>query len=91
MSPVDTKQFELERVVTLLKSFEWKLVSSDMSGNRVLGKFEKVIEGKPQELMRFELDRITNVLKSAGWSLVSSAFEATKVVGSFEKVIPAAA
>lgn len=91
MSPVDTKQFELERVVTLLKSFEWKLVSSELSGNKVLGKFEKESGGKPQDAMRFDLDRITNVLKSAGWSLVSSQFAPDRVVGSFEKIIQAAA
>jgi len=43
---VDMKQFELDRIVTMLKSFGWSVVSSSFQENKVVVTFEKIIEAK---------------------------------------------
>lgn len=41
--PVDLKQFELDRVVNMLRSFGWAVVSSSFEGNKVKVTFEKTV------------------------------------------------
>lgn len=41
--PMDVKQFELDRVVNMLKSFGWSVVESRFEENKVVVKFEKVV------------------------------------------------
>lgn len=41
--PVDKKQFELDRIVNMLKSFGWSVTSSSFQGNKVVVTFEKTI------------------------------------------------
>jgi hypothetical protein len=43
---VDMKQFELDRIVNMLKSFGWTVVSSNFSDNKVVVTFEKIVEAK---------------------------------------------
>ena len=40
---IDMKQFELDRIVTMLKSFGWSVVSSSFQDNKVSVTFEKVV------------------------------------------------
>jgi len=84
---VDVRQFELDRIVTMLKTFEWGLTHSEMVPDGVQGKFQKVMTVKTPEAMRFEVDRIRGVLTSAGWEVVSTTFEADKVSAVFKKII----
>jgi len=84
---IDIKQFELDRMVTLLKSFDWGLVSSEFVNDRVQAKFQKTMTGKTQAMMNFELERVGNMLRAGGWSMVSSGFGAEAVNAIFEKVI----
>jgi len=41
---IDVKQFELDRIVTMLKSFGWSIVSSSFQDNKVIVTFEKIIK-----------------------------------------------
>jgi len=41
---IDVKQFELDRIVNMLKSFGWTVVSSSFQENKVVVTFEKVIK-----------------------------------------------
>ena len=40
---IDMKQFELDRIVNMLKSFGWSVVSSSFQENKVVVTFEKII------------------------------------------------
>ena len=40
---IDMKQFELDRIVTMLRSFGWSVVSSSFEGNKVVATFEKIV------------------------------------------------
>lgn len=42
--PIDTKQFELDRVVNMLRSFGWNVTSSSFVGDKVIVTFEKVVK-----------------------------------------------
>ena len=41
---INIQQFELERVVNLLKAFGWSLVLSRFEGDKVHVEFEKVVK-----------------------------------------------
>ena len=41
---IDMKQFELDRIVTMLRSFGWSVVSSAFQDNKVVVTFEKIIK-----------------------------------------------
>lgn len=41
---IDFKQFELDRVVNLLKAFGWSVVSSSFQDDKVIVQFEKVVK-----------------------------------------------
>jgi hypothetical protein len=40
---VDVKQLELDRIVTMLKTFGWTVVSTSFEANKVVATFEKII------------------------------------------------
>jgi len=42
--PIDPKQFELDRIVTMMKSFGWDVKSSSFEGDKVIVTFEKVVK-----------------------------------------------
>jgi hypothetical protein len=41
---IDTKQFELDRIVNMLKSFGWSVTSSSFQGDKVIVTFEKTVK-----------------------------------------------
>jgi hypothetical protein len=41
---IDMKQFELDRIVNMLKSFGWSVVSSSFNENKVVVTFEKIVK-----------------------------------------------
>lgn len=41
---IDFKQFELDRVVNLLKAFGWSVTQSKFEGDKVIVEFEKVVK-----------------------------------------------
>lgn len=86
MSP-DVKQFELDRIVNMLKSFTWTVVSSRIEGDKVIAQFQKVMPGAAADIKKFESDRITNMLSSFGWQVVSSEYPGDKVISQYSKVI----
>ena len=45
--PIDRKQFELDRIVTMLRSFGWSVVSSSFQDNKVTVTFEKIVPKQP--------------------------------------------
>lgn len=40
---IDIKQFELDRIVTMLKSFGWAVTMSQFIGEKIVVTFEKVV------------------------------------------------
>jgi len=44
---VDLKQLELDRIVTMLRSFGWSVVSTSFQDNKVVVTFEKVVVIEP--------------------------------------------
>jgi len=41
---VDLKQFELDRIVNMLKAFGWRVVSTSTAGAMVTATFEKEVK-----------------------------------------------
>jgi len=41
--PIDMKQFELDRIVNMLKAFGWVVVSSRFEDNKIHVEFEKTV------------------------------------------------
>lgn len=41
---VDLKQFELDRIVNMLKSFGWQVTSSSFQGEKVIVTLEKTVK-----------------------------------------------
>jgi hypothetical protein len=85
--PVDLKQFELNRIVNMLKSMEWTVVSSGFQGHKVVATFEKTAPGMNVDLKKIEADRITTMLKSFTWDVVGAEYPENKIVLKFEKVV----
>lgn len=40
---IDKKQFELDRIVNMLKSFGWAVVKSEFQGEKILITMEKTV------------------------------------------------
>jgi len=43
MSPIDLKQFELDRIVNMLKAFGWSVVATRFEDQKVIVTFEKIV------------------------------------------------
>lgn len=41
---IDIKQFELDRITNMLRSFGWTVVKSEFAGDRIIVQFEKVVK-----------------------------------------------
>lgn len=41
---VDKKQFELDRIVNMLKSFGWAVVKSEFQGDKIIITMEKTVK-----------------------------------------------
>lgn len=85
--PIDLKQFELNRIVNMLKSMEWTVVSSGFQGDKVAVSFEKTVPGMVADIKKVEADRITNMLKSFSWDAVGAEYPENKIVLKFEKTV----
>lgn len=40
---VDQKQFELDRITNMLRSFGWSVVSTEFQGDKIVVKVEKIV------------------------------------------------
>jgi len=43
---IDIKQFELDRIVNMLKSFGWSVTSSSFQADKIIVSFEKVVKAE---------------------------------------------
>lgn len=41
---IDVKQFELDRIVNMLRSFNWAVVKSEIQGDKIIVTMEKVVK-----------------------------------------------
>jgi len=41
--PIDIKQFELDRVVNMLRAFDWSVVKTEFQGNKIVIQMEKIV------------------------------------------------
>jgi hypothetical protein len=86
MSP-DMKQFELDRITTMLKAFGWQVVGSRFEGDKVHVDFEMIVPKTSTITKEGELSRLQNMLKSFSWVALSSKYDGDKVHAEFEKII----
>jgi len=84
---VDQKQFELDRIQNMVRSFGWSVVSTEMGDNKVSVKIEKVMKDITTNERQFELDRIQNMVRSFGWSVVSTEMGTDKAGVKIEKIV----
>ena len=85
--PIDLKQFELDRIVNLLKSMGWSVTGSGFEDSKVVASFEKTVSGMSGDIKKIEGDRISNMLKSFQWVAVAAEYPADKIILRFEKVV----
>ena len=41
---IDPKQFELDRIVNMMRSFGWSVVKTEFQGDRIIVQMEKVVK-----------------------------------------------
>jgi transketolase N-terminal domain/subunit len=44
--PTAIQQFELERIVNMLKSFGWSVITTKYDGDRIEATFEKIVKAE---------------------------------------------
>ena len=44
MMAIDVKQFELDRMMNMMRSFGWTVVKSEFAGDRIIVQMEKVVK-----------------------------------------------
>jgi len=86
MSP-DMRQFELERVINLLKTFQWTVRTNRFDGDKVVVAFERMAPGATSAVQQQWLAQIQNMLVSLGWQLVSSSFPGDRISAEFTKTV----
>jgi hypothetical protein len=43
---VDIKQFELDRIINMLRSFGWSVVESRFEGDKIIVRMEKIVKAE---------------------------------------------
>lgn len=41
---IDVKQFELDRMINMMRSFGWTIVKSEFAGDRIIVQMEKIVK-----------------------------------------------
>lgn len=86
---MDAKQFELNRIVDLIKNKQYQITSSSIQGEQVLVQAEKTFTPELAANKDLEATWITNFLKSFGWVIKSTDFGDNKLVIRFIKEVHA--
>ncbi len=83
----DMKQFELNKVITMLRSFGWETVGSRFEEDKVFVDFDKKVPGAPQTTKEYEDSRITNMMRSMGWNKLGSQMAGDLIHTTWMKVV----
>lgn len=86
----DAKQFELDRILSMVKTKGYQITSSSIQGDMVVVQAEKSFTPETATTRDLEATWITNFLKSFGWVLDSMGFPPNKVSIQFSKTVKVA-
>ena len=86
---MDNKQFELNRIVDLIKNREYRVTSSGISDDRVVVRAEKTFTPELAANKDLEATWITNFLKTFGWAIENTSFSQNTLVITFNKIVKA--
>lgn len=86
---MDKKQIEMNRIVDMIRTRQYQVVSSSIKDNSVNIIVEKTITPELLTTKDLEATWITNFLKSQGWQVSSTSFPENKIVVEFVKVVEA--
>lgn len=84
---IDQKQYELDRIVGMVKTKGYNITSSSIQGDMVVVQAEKSFTPETSTTRDLEATWITNFLKSFGWVLDTMGFPANKVSIQFSKTV----
>lgn len=84
MAP-DMKQFELDRIVSMVKTKGYTITSSALQADMMVVQAEKSFSAEQATTKDLEVSWITNFLKSFGWVVDSTSFPPGKVAVQFSK------
>ena len=85
----DVKQYELNRIVEMIKNRQYQITSSSIKDDMVIVTAEKTFTPELATTKDLEATWITNFLKSFGWALESTSFSDNKLVIKFTKIVKA--
>lgn len=84
---MDAKQYELNRIVDLIKNRQYQITSSQIQDQMIMVTAEKEIKPELATTKDLEATWITNFLKSFGWDVESTSFQDTKIIIHFVKTV----
>lgn len=84
---MDNKQFELNRIVDMIKNRQYQITSSSIKDDLVIVQAEKIFSPELATTKDLEATWITNFLKSFGWAIQSTSFAENKLVIQFTKTV----
>ena len=86
---MDNKQYELNRIVDMIKNRQYQITSSSIKDDLVIVQAEKTFTPELAANRDLEATWITNFLKSFGWAIESTRFSDNKLVIQFTKIVKA--
>lgn len=84
---IDPKQYELNRIVDMIKNRAYQITSSSIKDDTVIVNAEKEFTPETVTTRDLESTWITNFLKSFGWAIQSTSFVENKMVIQFFKEV----
>jgi len=86
---MDVKQYELNRIVDMIKNRQYQITSSSIKDDKVIVQAEKTFGPEVATTKELESTWITNFLKSFGWVVDSTSFALDKMLVQFSKEVKA--
>lgn len=84
---MDAKQYELNRIVDMIKNRQYQITSSSVKDDLVIVQAEKTFAKELEANKDLEATWITNFLKSFGWAVQSTSYPENKLVIQFTKTV----
>ena len=84
---MDNKQFELNRIVDMIKTRNYEIISSSIKDDKVVIEAEKKITPELATTKELESTWITNFLKSFGWDVEYTSFLENRIAIKFFKEV----
>jgi len=84
---IDPKQFELNRIMEMIKGRGYQLTSSSITEDVVKVEAEKTFTPELLSTKELEATWITNFLKSFGWAITGTLYPEDKLMIQFFKEV----